>query len=77
MGIVSGVEHKIVAGNGDVEGAVSLVLAELRSMGCELTPDAVKRLRRVITDHPKRREGGRQAMAAGGRKSHEARLARS
>jgi hypothetical protein len=52
-----------------VESAVSVVLTELRSMGCELTPNAVKRLRQVIADSPERRERARQAMAAGGRKS--------
>jgi hypothetical protein len=45
-------------------------------MGCELTPDAVKRLRRVIVDHPERRECGRQAMAAGGVRAREARLSK-
>jgi hypothetical protein len=59
-----------------VESAVSVVLAELRSMGCELTPNAVKRLRQVIADSPERRERARQAMAAGGRKSREARLSK-
>ena len=64
------------AGDDEVERAVSPVLVELRSMGCWPSPGAMKRLRRVLVDHPERRECGRQAMAAGGRKSREARLSK-
>jgi hypothetical protein len=73
--MVGGVAHTS-AGDDEVKRAVSLVLVELRSMGCELTPDAINRLRRVLVNHPERRECGRQAMAAGGRKSREARLSK-
>ena len=57
----------------DVHGAVSVVLADLRSMGCELRPDAVKRLRRVIAEGPECRERSGQSMANGGRKGFKAR----
>ena len=57
----------------DTDSAVSLVLADLRSMGCELSPDSVKRLRRVLAEDPERRERARQSMANGGRKGFRAR----
>jgi hypothetical protein len=57
----------------NINCAVSLVLADLRWLGCELRPDAVKRLRRVLAEEPERRERARQSMAKGGRKSFEAR----
>jgi hypothetical protein len=60
--------HEIMAIYEDIDSAVSVVLAELRSMGCELRSDSVKRLRRVIAEHPERRERARQSMANGGRK---------
>ena len=65
--------HEIMASEEDIDSAVSLVLAELRSMGCELRSDLVKRLRRVIAEHPERRERARQSMANGGRKGFQTR----
>src|SRR5215218_1966423 len=65
--------HKIMASDDDTDSAVSLVLADLRSMGCELRPDSVKRLRRVLAEDPERRERARQSMANGGRKGFRAR----
>ena len=62
-----------MASDNDIEGAVSFVLADLRWMGCELRPDAVKRLRRVLAEEPERRERARQSMANGGRKGFKAR----
>ena len=59
------------------DSAVSLVLADLRWMGCELRPDAVKRLRRVLAEEPERRERARQSMANGGRKGFKARRSAS
>jgi hypothetical protein len=64
--------HKIMASDEDIDCAVSVVLADLRSMGCELLPDSVKRLRRVIAEEPERRERARQSMANGGRKRFRA-----
>ena len=68
---------KIMASDNDVDGAVSVVLADLRSMGCELRPDAVKRLRRVLAEEPERRERARQSMANGARKGFKARRSAS
>src|SRR4051794_35358213 len=62
-----------MASDNDVDGALSFVLADLRYMGCELRPDAVKRLRRVLAEDPERRERARQSMANGGRKGFRTR----
>ena len=62
-----------MASDDDTDSAVSLVLTDLRSMGCELRPDSVKRLRRVLAEDPERRERARQSMANGGRKGFRAR----
>ena len=62
-----------MASDDDMDCASSLVLADLRSMGCELRPEAIERLRRVIAEDPERRERARQSMANGGRKGSEAR----
>jgi hypothetical protein len=66
-----------MASDNDVDGALSFVLADLRWMGCELRPDAVKRLRRVLAEEPERRERARQSMANGGRKGFNARRSAS
>jgi len=66
-----------MASDDDMDCAVSVVLADLRSMGCVLRPDSVKRLRRVIAEDPERRERARQSMANGGRKGSAARRSAS
>jgi hypothetical protein len=62
-----------MASDDDTDSVVSLVLADLRSLGCELRPDSIKRLRRVLAEDPERRERTRQSMANGGRKGFRAR----
>jgi hypothetical protein len=67
-----GAPQMMASDDGMGSPAVSLVLADLRSLGCELGPDAVKRLRQVIAEDPERRERARQSMANGARKGRSA-----